>query len=215
MERKQQSEARRIERQAMDSISILESSKGDGVMDKKAVFFQGLELVTGFCLWKDGVIAVANPDIVFIRDTDADGKADKVERMFTGFAPGDTHFVVNHLIAAPDGWIHADSGGTVQVKSPDGKEIVRITSGLFRFKPDGSAIEQVSAKGGNGFGADISSSMEMFFGQATTGNPFQHVVLPEWVLNKGKLGQSGSANAPYSGRKVVREKMTDRAIDAD
>ncbi len=46
---------------ATDRISILEDTNGDGVMDKKTVFFEGLELVTGFCLIKQGRGIVESP----------------------------------------------------------------------------------------------------------------------------------------------------------
>ena len=65
------------DRPATDRISILEDTDGDGVMDKKTVFCTGLELVTGFCLYRDGVIVVLQPDIVFIHGEgdEAEGRA--------------------------------------------------------------------------------------------------------------------------------------------
>lgn len=196
------------DRPATDRISILEDSDGDGVMDKKTVFFEGLELVTGFCLWRDGVIAVHQPDIVFIH---GDGAEKKVERLFTGFKPGDTHFVANHFIAAPDGWIYANTGSSADAESVSQPGVkTKVTPGIFRFRPDGSAIEQVGSKGGNGFGMDITSDGELFFGMATSGNPVQHVVVPEWVLAKGKVGKAGSAESVIAGRKVVRPDMPTR-----
>jgi len=200
------------ERPARDRISILSDTDGDGVMDSKSIFYEGLELVTGFCFYKDGVLALHQPDVVFLRDTDNDGKADKVERVLTGFSPGDSHFVANHLINAPDGWIYVSMGGGEEIWTPDRKKSLgRVSSGIFRFKPDGSALEQVSSKGGNGFGADLTSDGELFFGQATSGSPMQHVVIPEWTLAKGKVGpQLFGANSVIAGRKVVRKQLPDR-----
>ena len=196
------------DRPATDRISILEDTNGDGVMDKKTVFFEGLELVTGFCLWRDGFIAVHQPDILFVH---GEGAAQQVERLYTGFTPGDTHFVANHFITAPDGWIYANTGSgadAVSVVNPAVK--AKISSGVFRFKPDGSAIEQVASKGGNAFGLDVTSDGEIFAGQATSGNPVQHVVLPEWVLAKGKVGKAGSLASVIEQRKVVRPDMPTR-----
>ena len=147
-------------REAHDRISILTDSKGDGVMDKKEVFFEGLELVTGFVFHRDGVIAAAAPDIFFLRDTDGDGKADKVEKLYTGLGTADTHAVINNLRWGADGWIYATHGysGSDHVKSGDGKrDFGRIGSGVVRFKPDGSAFEQYSSKGGNTWGLAITT----------------------------------------------------------
>ncbi|NBX35554.1 hypothetical protein EBR16_09400, partial [bacterium] len=64
------------DRPAQDKISILVDTDGDGVADRKEVFHEGLELITGFCRWKDGVIVVAQKGIFWLRDTNGDGKAD-------------------------------------------------------------------------------------------------------------------------------------------
>ena len=200
------------DRPGRDRICILTDSKGDGIMDTKTVFYEGLELVTGFCFYGDGVLALNQPDLLWIRDTDGDGKADKVERILTGFTPGDSHFVANHLIAAPDGWIYLSMGGQEDIRTPDRKTLLgRASSGIFRVKPDGSALEQVSSKGGNGFGAHITSDFEMFFGQATSGNPLQHVVVPEWTLAAGRMKNLSGAYSVINGRKVVRRELPSRA----
>lgn len=200
------------DRPALDRISILSDSDGDGVMDRKTVFYDGLELVTGFCFYRDGVLAVHQPDIVFLRDTDGDDKADKVERVLAGFAPGDSHFVANHMIPGPDGWIYASMGGNQEARSPDRSRVIgRAASGMFRFRPDGSAVEQVSSKGGNGFGASLTSDFELFFGQATTGNPLQHVVIPEWTLASGRHKPIAGANSVINGRRVAIREMPHRA----
>jgi len=199
----------KYDRPARDRISILSEPDAHGMFTKKTVFYEGLELVTGFCLYGDGVIAVHQPDIVFIH---GEGAAQHVERLYTGFTPGDTHFVANHMIVAPDGWIYTDTGSGPDVRSVAHPEIkAHLSSGMFRFKPDGSAIEQVSSKGGNSFGGEVTSNGELFFGQATSGNPVQHVVLPEWILNKGKAGKAVSAESVINQRKVIRPDMPERA----
>jgi uncharacterized protein len=198
-------------RPAEDSISILEDTNGDGKMDKKTVFYKGLELVTGFCLSEAGVIAVAQPHIVSLQDENGDGKADVVKPLYEGFAPGDTHFVANHFVAAPDGWIYASTGSDANVTSAlTNKPMGRVTAGVFRFKADGSAIEQVASQGGNSFGGEVTSDMEIFHGKATSGNPVQHVVLPEWVLARAPNTKASSFVSVNPGRTVARTDMPDR-----
>ena len=98
------------ERKAIDKISILTSSKGDGVMDTKHVFYEGLELATGMVFYKDGVIVTQAPDILWIRDTKGTGKADKVEVLYHGLGTFDTHAVINNPRWGWDGWIYATHG---------------------------------------------------------------------------------------------------------
>ncbi len=171
-----------------DRISILEDSNGDGVMDKKTVWYEGLSLVTSFVFYKDGVIVSQAPDVLWIRDTNGDGKADKVEKVYTGFGVFDTHAVINNLRWGLDGWIYATVGySRGDVSSGDGsKHFGKISDGVIRFKADGSAIEQFSSKGSNTWGVDVAPDGEVFFSQAN-GNHINHVVVPENILAKGKL----------------------------
>ncbi len=202
----------KYDRPARDRIAILSEPDANGRFTRKTVFHEGLELITGFCLFRDGAIVVGQPDIVFLHDKDGNDQADSEERLFTGFTPGDTHFVANHFQVAPDGWIYADTGSGPEVTSVTHPTLkARLSSGMFRFKPDGSAIEQVSSKGGNSFGGEFTSDGEVFFNQATSGNPVQHVVLSEKVLAKGKVGNATSAESVIKGRQVIREDMPDRA----
>lgn len=201
----------RYDRPARDSISVLEDTDGDGVMDKRTLFFEGLELVCGFCLHGDGVMAVSNPEIAWIRDTDGDGKADKVVPVFGG-VPFPNHFIINHLIQSPDGWIYASSGTRFTPTKPgDRTPLASLSPGMIRFRADGSAIEQVGSVGGNSFGMDITSDLELFLGMATSGNPLQHVVLPEWVLAKAAGAQTPAMSSVNPNRSVARKDLPDRA----
>ncbi|MES2474911.1 MAG: PVC-type heme-binding CxxCH protein [Verrucomicrobiota bacterium] len=200
------------DRPGRDSISMLQDSDGDGLMDKKQVFHTGLELVTGFCFHEDGVIAVAQPHIVYLQDVNGDGIAELATPLYGGFAPGDTHFVANHFINAPDGWIYASTGSGADATHPKtGKVMAKISPGVFRFRADGSAIEQVASQGGNSFGGEVTSDMELFHGKATSGNPVQYVVLPEWVLSKAPGTKAQSFAAVNPGRTVARQDLPDRA----
>lgn len=110
-------------RPGRDRISMLEDTDGDGVMDKKTVFADGLELVTSLVFYKDGVIVAQAPDFLWIRDTDGDGKADKVEKILTGWGVGDTHAVTSNLRWGPDGWIYGSVGYSAgTVSSGDGSK---------------------------------------------------------------------------------------------
>ena len=191
------------ERKALDKISILTSSKGDGVMDKKVVFYEGLELVTGFVFYKDGVIVTQAPDILFLRDTDGDGKCDKVEKLYTGLGTRDTHAVINNPRWGWDGWIYATHGYSAgEVTSADGsKKFGNIGSGVVRFKADGSAFEQYSSRGGNTWGLHITGDNRFFWTQPTSGTLLSQVVLPEYALARGKVGNTQSSSVIIGAQK--------------
>ena len=182
------------DRKALDKISILSDSDGDGVMDKKVVFYEGLELVTGLVFHKDGVIVTQAPDILFLRDTDGDGKCDKVEKLYTGLGTFDTHAVINNPRWGWDGWIYATQGyAKGEVSSGDGsKKLGRSLDGVVRFKPDGSAFEQYSSKGSNTWGLCITGDNRLFYTQPTCGEILMQAVLPEYALARGKVGNTPS-----------------------
>lgn len=180
-------------RPGRDRISILEDTNNDGVMDKKKVFADGLELVTSFVFHKDGLVVCQPPDVYFLRDTDKDGKADKKETLYTGFGMRDTHAVASNMRWGQDGWIYATlgySGGNV--KSGDGKkDFGALNSGVIRFRADGSMMEQVSSKNGNTWGLDFTWDNELFFSQAN-GQHCNHVIMSETILARGRVGKATS-----------------------
>lgn len=178
------------DRKPLDCVSILSDTNGDGVMDKKTVFADEIELATSSVFYKNGVIVCAAPDVWFFEDTNGDDKADKRTKLYTNLGNRDTHAVINNMRWGLDGWIYATHGysSTDDVKSGDGSMgFGPIGAGVVRFKPDGTKIEQYASRGGNTWGLDITSDGQVFYTQPTSGNHFIHVVLPEYVLAKGKL----------------------------
>jgi putative membrane-bound dehydrogenase-like protein len=171
-------------------------------MDRRHVFADKLELVTGFVFYKNGVIASTAPDIWYLEDTNNDQVADKRTKLYTGLGTQDTHAVINNLRWGMDGWIYATHGYSVgMVTSPDGKkEFGRDGSGVVRFKPDGSAFEQYSSRGGNTWGLDITWDGQVFWTQPTSGTVFFHTVLPEFVLAKGRMPGTTSFKGMISGQ---------------
>jgi putative membrane-bound dehydrogenase-like protein len=178
------------QRDPLDRVSILSDTNGDGVMDKKTVFADKIELATSSVFYKNGVIVCAAPDIWFFEDTNGDDKADKRSKLYTNLGNRDTHAVINNMRWGLDGWVYATHGysSTDDVKSGDGsKGFGPVGSGVVRFKPDGSAFEQYASRGGNTWGLNITTDGQVFYTMPTSGNHFIHVVLPEYVLAKGKL----------------------------
>jgi putative membrane-bound dehydrogenase-like protein len=199
------------DRPALDRVSWFEDSDGDGRMDKRHIFADkdhgvpgGLELVTSLVFYKDGVIVSQAPDILWLRDTNGDGVCDKVETLYTGFGTFDTHAVINNFRTGLDGWIYSAVGYSAgQPKSPiTGKDFGRITAGVIRFKPDGSALEQVTSGSCNTWGFDLTPDGEIIYSTATCGEPICHVVMPETVLARANVGGVRSTQPIFDINKV-------------
>jgi putative membrane-bound dehydrogenase-like protein len=192
------------QRDPEDRISILTDTDGDGVMDKKQVFADKLELVTSFVLYRNGVIAASAPDIWLLEDTNGDGVADKRTKLYTGLGIADTHAVINNLRWGQDGWIYATHGySRGEVTSGDGtKNFGAANSGVVRFKPDGSAFEQYNSRGGNSWGLQVTWDGQVFWTQPTSGTVFFHSVLPESILAKGKVPKTTSWKGMISDQRT-------------
>jgi putative membrane-bound dehydrogenase-like protein len=199
-------------RPARDRVSILESTRGDGVMDRKTVFADGLELPTSLVFYRDGVIVSQAPHTLWLRDTDGDGKADRTELLFTGWGTMDTHATTSNLRWGPNGWIYGSVGYSAgDITSGDGsKSFGRITAGLYRFRPDGSALEQVAAGSCNTWGCEVAPDGEIFFSTATCGEPILHVVMPEQVLSRAGVPGVRAANPIMEENKVFPARTETR-----
>ena len=132
-------------------IRVIEDTKGDGHYDKSTLFAEGINFPTGLITWRGGVIVTAAPDILFLQDTDGDGKADVRRLLFTGFPEGNQQLRVNALRWGLDNWIYCASGahhggyGTgTRITSKLTGETVALGSRDCRIQPDLGLIDPES-----------------------------------------------------------------------
>ena len=146
---------------ARDGLTVLEGIGPDGKAAKATRFADGLNIPIGVLPLPSGneVIVWSIPHIWKLTDTDGDMKADKKEILYGPFDFADTHGNQNAFRLAPDGWVYACHGfrnaSKVKLRG-EGDVVLEMTSGnTYRFKPDGSAIEQMSWGQVNPFGQAI------------------------------------------------------------
>ena len=73
-------------------------------------YTNGLLHATGVLPWRDGPLITAAPEMLFVRDTDGDGRADERKVLFTGFGLGNHQHMVNGLRWGLDNWVHGANG---------------------------------------------------------------------------------------------------------
>ena len=78
-------------------IRWLEDSDGDGQFDNSNVYADDLPWPTGVFCWDGGIFVAATPDVLYLKDTDGDGKADQRKIAFTGFASDYAPYRTNQL----------------------------------------------------------------------------------------------------------------------
>ena len=123
-------------------IKCLYDDDHDGRYDRSEVFLGGLPYPTGVTVWRNGVLICAAPDILFAQDTNGDGKADKVEKLFTGFATHNYQARVNSLEYGLDGWMYGSCGlFGGEITSVKTGEVIGLGQRDFRFRPDTGILE--------------------------------------------------------------------------
>ncbi len=114
-----------------------------------------MNIPIGILPYGEGAIVFSIPNLLYLRDTDGDGVCDQRDHVLGPFDTSrDTHGMVNALRQGPDGWIYACHGFSNQssVAGRDGHRVNLTSGNTFRFRPDGSRIEQFTSGQVNPFG---------------------------------------------------------------
>ena len=119
-----------------DTISILPDENRDGVADKSIIFAK-VHNPTGFTFWNGGVIVASAPDLIFLKDTDGDDKADVRIRIMHGIDSADTHHAANNLTFGPGGNVYYQRGvfHVSNVETPWKGPQQHGNSAMYRFNP--------------------------------------------------------------------------------
>lgn len=95
------------EEEPVGRVVILEDTDGDGVMDRRDVFLDGLVMPRAVAVVPEGVLVGAPPDLFLCRDTTGDRVCDAKTRVLDYAAEGDNpEHLENGLLLGMDGWIY-------------------------------------------------------------------------------------------------------------
>lgn len=162
---------------ARSRIVALEDRDGDGRIDSSSVFAENIVSVSGLMPWKGGLIVTSAPDILYLKDTNGDGKADVRRTLYTGFRrQNPQHRVANPRLGI-DNWIYfANDGAEGQITSPEhpDRAAVPVRGADFRFQPIRGDAEPAS--GPTQFGLSFNDWGDRF-ATSNTSHLF-HAVLP-------------------------------------
>lgn len=184
------------------SVKICEDTDGDGRADRFTVFADKLNLATSLVFVNGGVLVAQARHMLFLRDTNGDDRADTREVVLPGWGVGDSHAMQSNLGRGFDNWLYGAVGYSNFRGSVGGKDM-QFGQGVFRFKPDGSALEFLHQFNNNtwGFGQNEHGDT---FGSTANGNPSFYGYLPAHILNPtqpgpGRRGGGGGAGAGGGG----------------
>ncbi|MGB4737198.1 MAG: PVC-type heme-binding CxxCH protein, partial [Fuerstiella sp.] len=157
-----------------DSLMIFEDTNNDGVADSRKVFAH-VHNPLGFEFWGGGVLVTSGPDLLFLKDTDGDDKADVRYPILQGLGTSDTHHAANNLIYGPDGGIYWQSGIFLvhNHETPWKQNLNTGGSGLYRFDPRTFAITPIAANSPNPHGTSFDSWGYCYANDGTGGKSYQ------------------------------------------
>src|SRR5215471_10084311 len=156
------------EGEGRDRILVFEDTNGDGKFDKRTVFIEGLNLVSGLEVGFGGVWVGAAPYLMFIPISDGEAPKPKgpPQILLDGWGFQDTHETLNTFCWGPDGWLYGCHGVFTRSKvgkpgSPD-SERTPITAGIWRYHPTKHVFEVFAEGTSNPWGLDYNEYGEFF-----------------------------------------------------
>jgi len=119
-----------------DKVLILEDANEDGKADRCTTFADGLHLPIGIELGDGGVYLSQMPNLMFLKDTNGDDRADTRELIMHGFDTADSHHAMHAFTWDPGGALHWQEGTFhySQVETPYGPRRCN-EAGVFRWEP--------------------------------------------------------------------------------
>jgi glucose/arabinose dehydrogenase len=103
-------------------VVVLEDTNGDGRMDKRTVFADGLVLARSLKVLDRGVLVAEPPNVWLMRDTDGDLRADTKERITDRYGrfEGDPQNNANGFYWGLDNRMYTAGQSTIQLRLKDG-----------------------------------------------------------------------------------------------
>jgi putative membrane-bound dehydrogenase-like protein len=165
-------------KESKDALIILHDDNNDGKADRMTEFAK-VNNPLGFEFWNGGVLVTRQSELLFLKDTDGDDKADVQTIMLQGLDSSDTHHGANNLIYGPDGGVYWQSGVFMQHnhEHPWGPSLNATASAMYRLDPRRFTISLHAMNSPNPHGTSFDAWGYQYATDGTGGRAYQ--VRPE------------------------------------
>lgn len=207
---------KRAEGEGLDRILIFSDEDGDGTFEKRKIFAEGLNLVSGMEVGHGGVWVGAAPQLLFIPDADGDDRPDSEPQvLLDGFGYADTHETLNSFTWGPDGWLYGNQGvfNASRIGPPGAPASQRqsLKAGVWRYHPTGHVFEVFAHGGSNQWGLDFDEHGQLFMTHCRSRwgkGPTTHVVQGGHYWNQVNSGYAPFISAiPLPDRPAMRNYL--------
>jgi putative membrane-bound dehydrogenase-like protein len=188
---------KRKDGEGKDRILIFEDTKGTGHFDKRTVFMEGLNLVSGLEVGFGGVWIGQAPYLLYVPIKDGEDKpAGKPQILLDGWHYEDTHETLNAFCWGPDGWLYGCHGvfthSLVGKPGTPDKERTPINAGVWRYHPTKHIFEVFAHGTSNPWGLDFDEHGQAFVTACVVPHAFH-------IVQGGRYQrQSGDHFNPYT-----------------
>ena len=195
-----------------DRILILEDTDGDHTFDKRTVFAENLNLISGLEFGFGGIWVGAAPYLMFIPDRNSDDRPDGApEILLDGWDyRRDTHETLNTFTWGPDGWLYGCHGvfcpSFVGKPGTPEEQRQRVDAAVWRYHPIKREFEVFAEGTSNPWGIDFDASGQCII-EACVIPHLWHMIQGGRYQRQG--GQHYAINAEERAR--VQSFLPDRA----
>jgi putative membrane-bound dehydrogenase-like protein len=187
--------------QGNDVIKILEDTNHDGTADKATVFADKLTIVSSLVFANGGIIVSQAGEMIALKDTNGDDKADLREPLIRGWSIRDTHALASNLKYGLDNWVWGAVGysgfnGTV------GGQALNFNQALYRFSRDGTRMEHMANFTNNTWGLAFNETFDVF-GNTANGEHSVYVAIPR-PYYQGVSGLTGDGKKKIDGHYAMQ-----------
>jgi putative membrane-bound dehydrogenase-like protein len=199
-----------------DRILVFEDSDGDGKFDKRTVFLDKLNLVSGIEVGFGGVWIGAAPYLMFVpvKDWDNPKPAGDPQILLDGWDfARDTHEVLNTFTWGPDGWLYGCHGVFCpsNVGKPGTPKAQRqwVDAAVWRYHPTKHQFEVFAEGTSNPWGVDFDENGQCFIEACVIPHLFHMIQGARYTRQGGTHYAVGpDENARFAAKKEGKSDKT-------